>query len=134
MDESYDNNNNMVYLFISQQGHFRTSSGSFFIEPIEDYADENKNILHLLYRAPQTKSHDELDTENDDLPNAFVGEWIQIIQTFFKCDSIDNLTTITKYDKNQVKLLDHLTQMLFNIYFISFIFYSSHIQFHIHAK
>lgn len=61
-------------LFILQQGHFRTSSGSFFIEPIEDYADENKNILHLLYRAPQTKSHDELDTENEDLPNASVGE------------------------------------------------------------
>lgn len=79
--ESVNNVNNnflffLIYLF-PQQGHFRTSSGSFFIEPIEDYADENKNILHLLYRAPQTKSHDELDTENDDLPNASVGEWFK---------------------------------------------------------
>lgn len=64
----------IIFFIYSQQGHFRTSSGSFFIEPIEDYADENKNILHLLYRAPQTKSHDELDTENDDLPSASVGE------------------------------------------------------------
>ena len=47
-------------LFLSlQQGYFRTSKGSYFIEPIEEYVDENKNILHLLYRHPPVDGNAE---------------------------------------------------------------------------
>ncbi|CRK97460.1 CLUMA_CG010849, isoform A [Clunio marinus] len=50
------------------QGYFRTSTGSFFIEPIEDYVDENRNILHLLYRSPRID--DKGDSEKCDLTNS----------------------------------------------------------------
>lgn len=56
------------FLFL-QQGYFRTSTGSFFIEPIEDYVDENRNILHLLYRSPRTDD-EKGDTEKCDLTNS----------------------------------------------------------------
>ncbi|KAL7038269.1 hypothetical protein ACKWTF_009531 [Chironomus riparius] len=64
-----------VSLCDGMQGYFRTSKGSYFIEPIEEYVDENKNILHLLYRHPPvdgnaekcdvTNSHDHHETESE---------------------------------------------------------------------
>lgn len=33
-----------------QRGHIYTSSGSFFIEPIEPYTPHNQNILHKISR------------------------------------------------------------------------------------
>jgi hypothetical protein len=65
--------------FISfQQGYFRTSKGSFFIEPIQDYVDENKNILHLLYRRPHIPK-DKEDAEECDLSNSSHGEFLLFI-------------------------------------------------------
>lgn len=50
-------NTKLIFLLLlsspSQEGYFRTSKGSFFIEPIQEYVNENKNILHLLYRRPR---------------------------------------------------------------------------------
>jgi hypothetical protein len=63
---------NLVSLSFSlylQQGYFRTSTGSFYIEPIEDYADENRNILHLLYREPR-RDGAKGDSEKCDLPDS----------------------------------------------------------------
>lgn len=33
-----------------QRGHIYTSSGSFFIEPVEEYTLDNQNILHKISR------------------------------------------------------------------------------------
>lgn len=33
-----------------QRGHIYTSFGSFFIQPIEEYTNENPNILHKISR------------------------------------------------------------------------------------
>lgn len=33
-----------------QRGHIYTSSGSFFIEPVEKYTIDNQNILHKISR------------------------------------------------------------------------------------
>lgn len=40
----------MIVLGILQRGHIYTSSGSFFIEPIEEYTLDNQNILHKISR------------------------------------------------------------------------------------
>lgn len=50
-----DNNNILIddYIFLFekfQRGHIYTSSGSFFIEPIEEYTIDNQNILHKISR------------------------------------------------------------------------------------
>lgn len=48
----------MVYFF--QSGEIRTSSGSYFIRPVENYTNENTNILHAMYRAPTPiKTHND---------------------------------------------------------------------------
>lgn len=41
-----------IFLLLSffQRGHIYTSSGSFFIEPIEEYTTDNQNILHKISR------------------------------------------------------------------------------------
>lgn len=58
----------LFFLFL-QQGYFRTSLGSFFIEPIEDYVDEDKNILHILYKIPpvdaESKSFDVTNSHGE---------------------------------------------------------------------
>lgn len=41
----------LFFLFFKlQRGHIYTSSGSFFIEPIEKYTLDNQNILHKITR------------------------------------------------------------------------------------
>lgn len=44
-----------MFFFLSfpilfQRGHIYTSSGSFFIEPVEEYTIDNQNILHKISR------------------------------------------------------------------------------------
>ncbi|XP_053692822.1 A disintegrin and metalloproteinase with thrombospondin motifs 20 isoform X2 [Sabethes cyaneus] len=39
-----------VSLCEGMKGHIRTSNGSFFIEPVEKYSNEDTNILHILSR------------------------------------------------------------------------------------
>lgn len=63
----------VYFLLFPQQGYFRTSTGSFFIEPIEDYVDENRNILHLLYRSPRIDG-EKVDSEKCDLNTNSPGE------------------------------------------------------------
>lgn len=36
-----------------QRGHIYTSTGSFFIEPVEEYSTDNQNILHKISRERQ---------------------------------------------------------------------------------
>lgn len=60
----------LIFFFFSlQQGYFRTSNGSFFIEPLEDYVDEDKNILHILYKSPpadgESKSFDVTNSHGE---------------------------------------------------------------------
>lgn len=38
------------YFVLLQRGHIYTSSGSFFIEPVEEYTLNNPNILHKISR------------------------------------------------------------------------------------
>lgn len=48
----------MIEFFVPfQRGHIYTSSGSFFIEPVEEYTIDNQNILHKISResAPLNK-------------------------------------------------------------------------------
>jgi hypothetical protein len=59
-----------------QQGYFRTSKGSFFIEPLEEYVDEDRNILHLLYKHPPAEG----DSEKCDVSTAH-GEFKNIHAT-----------------------------------------------------
>lgn len=40
----------MNYYLYLQRGHIYTSSGSFFIEPVEKYTLDNQNILHKISR------------------------------------------------------------------------------------
>lgn len=73
----------LFFLLFLQQGYFRTSTGSFFIEPIEDYVDENRNILHLLYRSPRIDG-EKGDSEKCDLPNSH-GEYFLSILSARAC-------------------------------------------------
>lgn len=43
-------NVSIYFLFSLQRGHIYTSSGSFFIEPVEEYTTNNQNILHKISR------------------------------------------------------------------------------------
>lgn len=47
------------FVYILQRGHIYTSSGSFFIEPVEVYTVDNQNILHKISREkmPVDKIH-----------------------------------------------------------------------------
>jgi hypothetical protein len=65
---------NFIYFCSLQQGYFRTSKGSFFIEPIEEYVDENRNILHLLYKHPPIDGDSE---KYDDVAHSH-GEFLNI--------------------------------------------------------
>lgn len=51
---SFDNK----YLFFrSQRGHIKTSTESFFIQPVEQYTVENPNILHKITRERKIIDH-----------------------------------------------------------------------------
>ena len=52
----------LLYL---QKGHIRTSSGSYFIQPIEKYTNENTNIKHAFYRLPYTPRETERDEQTE---------------------------------------------------------------------
>lgn len=57
----------MVFLFFSfflQKGHIRTSNGSFFIEPREQYTNEGTNIWHALWRI-RGPTQDESNTVDE---------------------------------------------------------------------
>ncbi|KAG5682346.1 hypothetical protein PVAND_011703 [Polypedilum vanderplanki] len=73
-----------VSLCDGMQGYFRTSKGSYFIEPIEEYVDENRNILHLLYKHPPldgesekcdvSTSHDQHDSNEEEIDLKFLDD------------------------------------------------------------
>lgn len=44
-----------------QRGHIYTSSGSFFIEPVEEYTLDNQNILHKISREKLPIEHVNID-------------------------------------------------------------------------
>ncbi|KAL9697404.1 hypothetical protein quinque_000845 [Culex quinquefasciatus] len=46
------------------KGHIRTSNGSFFIEPREQYTNEGTNIWHALWRI-RGPTHDESSTVDE---------------------------------------------------------------------
>ncbi|XP_059608561.1 A disintegrin and metalloproteinase with thrombospondin motifs 20 isoform X2 [Phlebotomus argentipes] len=60
-----------VNLCDGMRGHIRTSSGSFFIQPVEKYTSDNENILHIVYRLPiNMKPHDELESMEENSSNS----------------------------------------------------------------
>ncbi|XP_055713479.1 A disintegrin and metalloproteinase with thrombospondin motifs 20 isoform X2 [Phlebotomus papatasi] len=60
-----------VNLCDGMRGHIRTSSGSFFIQPVEKYTSENENILHIVYRLPiNIRPHDELESMEENSSNS----------------------------------------------------------------
>ncbi|XP_055684696.1 A disintegrin and metalloproteinase with thrombospondin motifs 20 isoform X2 [Lutzomyia longipalpis] len=60
-----------VNLCDGMRGHIRTSSGSFFIQPVEKYTSENENILHVVYRLPiNMRPHDELESIEENSSNS----------------------------------------------------------------
>ncbi|XP_021942185.1 A disintegrin and metalloproteinase with thrombospondin motifs 20-like isoform X2 [Zootermopsis nevadensis] len=48
-----------VSLCHGMTGHIRTSTGSYFIEPAENWRDHTSPILHAVYRIPGTNSAEE---------------------------------------------------------------------------
>lgn len=50
-----------------QRGHIYTSSGSFFIQPVENYTNENPNILHKISREKLPIKR--IDLKNTDSEN-----------------------------------------------------------------
>ncbi|GAB0092696.1 A disintegrin and metalloproteinase with thrombospondin motifs 9 [Sergentomyia squamirostris] len=64
-----------VNLCDGMRGHIRTSSGSFFIQPVEKYSSDNQNILHIVYRLPlDMRPHDELDSAEESSAFENVGD------------------------------------------------------------
>ncbi|XP_054290364.1 A disintegrin and metalloproteinase with thrombospondin motifs 20-like [Macrosteles quadrilineatus] len=59
-----------VSLCHGMTGHIRTSNGSFFIEPAEEWQDHNTVPVHRFYRVPPTSfplvpaHHDDIDTDS----------------------------------------------------------------------
>uniref|UniRef100_A0A6B2E840 Putativedisintegrin and metalloproteinase with thrombospondin motifs 9 n=1 Tax=Phlebotomus kandelakii TaxID=1109342 RepID=A0A6B2E840_9DIPT len=60
-----------VNLCDGMRGHIRTSSGSFFIQPVEKYTSDNENVLHIVYRLPiNMRPHDELESMEENSSNS----------------------------------------------------------------
>jgi hypothetical protein len=66
-----------VNSFLFQTGHIRTSAGSYFIEPAENWRDHTSPILHAVYRIPATNSAEEEGLHQCGV----VGEWNPAITT-----------------------------------------------------
>lgn len=45
------------FLHWSQRGHIKTSTESFFIQPVEQYTVDNPNILHKITRERKIIDH-----------------------------------------------------------------------------
>lgn len=54
-----------------QRGHIYTSSGSFFIQPIENYTNENPNILHKISREKLPIKRIDLKNTDSDNKSSF---------------------------------------------------------------
>ena len=47
----------LLTIIIIQRGHIKTSTESFFIQPVEQYTVENPNILHKITRERKLNDH-----------------------------------------------------------------------------
>lgn len=50
-------NTEIYFLIDKQRGHIKTSTESFFIQPVEQYSVENPNILHKITRERKIIDH-----------------------------------------------------------------------------